>query len=203
MEERYRSLKEPAEGIYREKGSRFLAFGFPVENGEEIKTILSGIRKKYHDARHHCYAYRLGIRKEAYRVNDDGEPSGTAGRPIYGQLVSNNLTNTLVVVVRYFGGTLLGTGGLINAYRQATADMLSRAIVIERQVEARLQISFPYEALNSVMRIMKEEELLPLDPHYNTICSMYVMVQEKLLKATITRLLGIPGLVIDSLKNED
>ena len=125
MDDSYKTLENPAEGIYREKGSRFLAFGYPVHNEEEIKIRVAALRKKYHDARHHCYAYRLGPAGETYRVNDDGEPSGTAGKPIYGQLLSNNLTNVLVVVVRYFGGTLLGTGGLITAYRSATSDMLA------------------------------------------------------------------------------
>ncbi len=126
MDDSYKTLESPAEGTYREKGSRFLAFGFPVQNEEEIRNILASLRKKYHDARHHCYAYRLGTTGEAYRVNDDGEPSGTAGKPILGQLLSNNLTHVLVVVVRYFGGTLLGTGGLITAYRSATADMICK-----------------------------------------------------------------------------
>ena len=113
--------------MFRDRNSRFLAFGFPVETMAEINDIIAGIRKKYHDARHHCYAYRLGHAKEIFRMNDDGEPSGTAGKPIYGQLLSYDLTNILVIVVRYFGGTLLGTSGLINAYRSATVDMLSKA----------------------------------------------------------------------------
>jgi uncharacterized YigZ family protein len=199
MEDSYRTIEKPAEGDYREKGSRFLAFGFPVENEEEIGIILTGIRKKYHDARHHCYAYRLGSRKDIFRVNDDGEPSGTAGKPIYGQLLSNDLTNVLVVVVRYFGGTLLGTGGLIVAYRSATANMLSHANLVTRHVEVKLNLSFPYEVLNNVMKILKDEALVPENPDYSTRCSMFVKVREGSLKSLVDRFQSIPGLHVESL----
>jgi uncharacterized YigZ family protein len=199
MEDAYRTIEKPAEGDYREKGSRFLAFGYPVENEEEVRAVLTGIRKKYHDARHHCYAYRLGIRKDTFRVNDDGEPSGTAGKPIYGQLLSNDLTNVLAVVVRYFGGTLLGTGGLIIAYRSATANMLSHAVVVTRHVEVRLNISFPYGVLNNVMKILKDEALVPGNPDYSTRCSMFLRVREGNLKKLADRLQAIPGLYVESL----
>jgi uncharacterized YigZ family protein len=199
MEDSYRTIEKPAEGEYREKGSRFLAFGFPVENEEEVRVFLSGIRKKYHDARHHCYAYRLGSRKDIYRVNDDGEPSGTAGKPIYGQLLSNDLTNVLVVVVRYFGGTLLGTGGLINAYRSSVANMLSLAVIVTRHVEVKLNISFPYGVLNNVMKILKDESLVPGNPDYSTCCSMFLKVREGNLKRLVDRLQTVPGLHVGSL----
>ena len=203
MDDSYRTLENQAEGVYREKGSRFLAFGFPVKHENEIRDILTGIRKKYHDARHHCFAYRLGYRKETYRVYDDGEPSGTAGRPIYGQLVSHGLTNTLVVVVRYFGGTLLGKGGLMNAYRSAAMDMLSRSTIITRFVQVKLKMCFPYDVLNTVMKILKDEALIPGSPVYEASCSMYVMVREKSMNRLIDRLRTIPGLRYDSLQIED
>jgi uncharacterized YigZ family protein len=203
MEDSYKTLEGPAEGTYREKGSRFLAFGFPVQNEEEIRNIVAGLRKKYHDARHHCYAYRLGPEGETYRVNDDGEPSGTAGKPIHGQLLSNNLTHVLVVVVRYFGGTLLGTGGLITAYRSATADMLSHAKFIVRLVEVKVRFCFPYDMLNSVMKILKEESLSPGEAEYNTMCTILVKVRASLLDRLTGRMKLITGLQCESLKMDD
>ncbi len=193
----YRSLERTAEGIFRDRNSRFLAFGFPVSTSEEISSILEGIRKKYHDARHHCYAYRLGIAKDIYRMNDDGEPSGTAGKPIYGQLVSYDLTDTLVVVVRYFGGTLLGTGGLIHAYRSATDSMLSQASIIDKFVEDHYQISFPYERLNAVMRILKDENVIPLHPEYAADCTMHLTIRKSLSEKVAARLSVIPELLLN------
>ena len=193
----YRTLEVPAEGIFRDRNSRFLAFGFPVSTSEEISSIVEGIRKKYHDARHHCYAYRLGIAKDIYRMNDDGEPSGTAGKPIYAQLVSHDLTDTLVVVVRYFGGTLLGTGGLINAYRSATESMLSRATIIDKFVEDHFQIGFPYERLNAVMRILKDENVIPLHPEYASYCSMHLTIRKSLSEKVAARLSVIPELLLN------
>jgi uncharacterized YigZ family protein len=203
MDDSYRTLEKQAEGGYREKGSRFIAYGFPVMQESEIKIILGGIRKKYHDASHHCYAYRLGHRNEVYRVNDDGEPSGTAGKPIYGQITSNNLTNILIIVIRYFGGNLLGTRGLIHAYRSAVSDMLSRASVVTRMVEVRLRIIFPYEMLNPVMKILKDEALVPETPVYEATCSMVLMVREKKQNKLVDRLRAIPGLTCESLPIDD
>ena len=198
MDDTYRSLEKPAEGIFRDRNSRFLAFGYPVETLEEVNLIMEGIRKKYHDARHHCYAYRIGFPDEAHRMNDDGEPSGTAGKPIYGQLLSYDLTNALAVVVRYFGGTLLGTSGLINAYRSATEDMLSHAKIIDKYLEDHFHIRFPYEKLNAVMKILKEEQIIPLLPEYSTACSMHIHVRKSLSGRLSARLSVIPGLIIKS-----
>ncbi len=203
MDDSYKTLESPAEGIYREKGSRFIAFGFPVQNEEEIRNILAGLRKKYHDARHHCYAYRLGSIGETYRVNDDGEPSGTAGKPIYGQMLSKNLTQVLVVVVRYFGGTLLGTGGLITAYRSATADMISHAKVIVRLIEVKVRLLFPYEMLNTVMKILKEESLSPGESDFNTICTLVVKVRASSLDKFTGRVKMVAGLQYECLKMDD
>jgi len=203
MDDSYKTLEGPAEGTYRDKGSRFLAFGFPVKNEEEIRSILASLRKKYHDARHHCYAYRMGPAGENYRINDDGEPSGTAGKPIHGQLLSNNLTQVLVVVVRYFGGTLLGTGGLINAYRSATADMILHSRIILRLVEVKMRLIFPYDMLNTVMKILKEESLSPVDAEYNTTCSLVVYVRASAADKLSGRIKMITGLHIDTLKMDD
>ncbi len=203
MEDSYRTLEKPAEGIFRDRNSRFLAFGYPVRNTAEINDILSGIKKKYHDARHHCYAYRLGLNNENLRMNDDGEPSGTAGKPIYGQLLAQDLTDTLVIVVRYFGGTLLGTSGLINAYRSATADMISNAVIVSRFVEDRFKLAFPYENLNTVMKILKEENLVPEEPVYDSQCALTVAVRRSLSDRVSGRLKVISGMNIESLQLSD
>ncbi len=153
----YKTIKSVSRGSYKEKGSRFIAFAFPVTNLEEIRLTVEGIRKEYHDARHHCYAYMLGQERLIWRTNDDGEPSGTAGRPILGQINSAELTNVLIVVIRYFGGTLLGVSGLIKAYRTAAADSLKNADIIERTLNDYYELVFPYTALNDIMKILKEE----------------------------------------------
>jgi uncharacterized YigZ family protein len=196
-DDNYRSLEKPAEGIFRDRNSRFLAFGFPVISVEEVNEILAGIRKKYHDARHHCYAYRLGHDKDIFRINDDGEPSGTAGKPIYGQLQSHDLTDTLVVVVRYFGGTLLGTSGLINAYRSATADMLSKATIVQKFKEDHFHLSFPYDKLNAVMKILKEQNVVPILPDIGITCSMDIKVRKSLSDRLKADLAPIPGLTME------
>lgn len=154
--ERYITISRQAEGLYKDKGSRFLAFAEPVSTAEEAKTKIESYRRKYHDARHVCFAYVVGAERTDFRSSDDGEPSGTAGKPILGQLNARSLTNTLVVVVRYFGGILLGTGGLVVAYRSAAADALDNAGIEERDVTIRKTLVFPYEQTNSVMRILKD-----------------------------------------------
>ena len=153
----YKTIEKEASGLFKDRGSRFIALAIPVSGQEEIKTRLEELRKEYHDARHHCYAWVLTPDRQAWRVNDDGEPSGTAGKPILGQINSRELTNIIVVVIRYFGGTLLGVSGLINAYRSAAADALDNAEIVERHLTETWLITFPYEAMNDVMRVLKEE----------------------------------------------
>jgi uncharacterized YigZ family protein len=153
----YKTIADKAEGIYKDKGSKFLAFGFPVSSVDNIKEILDEIKKKHHGAKHHCYAYRIG--ENTFRMNDDGEPSHTAGKPIYNQILSGNLTNILIVVVRYFGGILLGTGGLTNAYKSATINMLENANIISMTLCRYYKISFKYSVIDKVFRIIKEEKL--------------------------------------------
>lgn len=174
MEDTYRTLAAPAEGLYKDKGSKFLAFAYPVSSEAEVKTHIDRIKKEYFDARHHCYAYALGPKGENFRANDDGEPSGTAGRPIHGQILSAGLTNVLVVVVRYFGGILLGTSGLIVAYKEATKDALSQAKVKECTVDQRYKIEFDYLSMNSVMKILKDFSLVPQNQQYDLTCSLEV-----------------------------
>jgi uncharacterized YigZ family protein len=159
FEDTYFTIQEPSEGIFKDKASKFNAFAFPVTTEEEIKNYLSQLRKQHHSANHHCYAFRLGADKLASRSNDDGEPSNTAGKPILGQIQSKDLTNILIVVVRYFGGTLLGVSGLINAYRQAAAEVISNSVIIEKTVKDLYELKFDYLQMNDVMRIIKEENL--------------------------------------------
>lgn len=178
FDDTYRTIKGTAEGLYKEKGSKFLAFAFPVRTVEEVKSHLDKLRKDYFDARHHCYAYILGATKEAWRANDDGEPSGTGGRPIYGQLLSADLTDTLVVVVRYFGGILLGASGLANAYKVAARDAIEHAEIIEKTIDIRYRLHFEYALMNDVMRIIKEFGLTPQNQDFNLDCRLDVEVRQ-------------------------
>lgn len=171
-EDTYKTISQPAEGIYTEKRSKFLAFAHPVRTLDEIKDIVKDYQKKYYDARHVCYAYMLGPERTDFRANDNGEPSGTAGKPILGQINSNMLTDILVIVVRYFGGIKLGTSGLIQAYKQATIEALSVADVIEKTVDADISFTFEYPFMNDVMRIVKEEEPQIVTQGYDTDCTM-------------------------------
>jgi Uncharacterized conserved protein len=173
----YKSISTLSAGIYKDSGSKFLSFAYPVEDEEEIKAIINSVKKDYFDATHHCYAYRLGLKGEPWRMNDDGEPSSTAGRPIYGQLLSYNLSDILVVVVRYFGGTKLGVPGLIKAYKTATADALSKASIIDKVVKEQMKISFDYENMNTVMRILKDFSIVPYNQEYDNSCLITVDVR--------------------------
>jgi uncharacterized YigZ family protein len=180
FDDTYRTISGPAEGLYKEKGSKFLAFAYPVHSQEEVKAHLEQLRKDYFDARHHCYAYILGPRKDAFRANDDGEPSGTGGRPIHGQLLSADLTDTLVVVVRYFGGILLGASGLANAYKTAARDAIDHAVIVEKTIDYRYRLGFKYETMNDVMRILKEDDLKPENQQYDMDCSLEVSIRQSL-----------------------
>ena len=168
----YLTIEAPAEGIFKDKGSKFLAFAYPVSTEDEVKFYLEVLRKDHHSARHHCWAYRLGKDGELWRANDDGEPSNSAGKPILGQLQSKCLSNVAVIVVRYFGGTLLGVSGLIQAYKEATADALANAKIIEVQVEAEHTVTFPFEAMNEVMKILKDKSAKIISQTYENACSI-------------------------------
>lgn len=178
LNDTYKTIKAPCEGIYKEKGSKFLAFAFPVTSETEIKNHVDSIKKEYYDARHHCYAYILGPDKATYRANDDGEPSGTAGRPIHGQLLSKDITNTLVIVVRYFGGIKLGVSGLINAYKTATKDALDNAEVVEKTVNEIYRVEFEYPLMNDVMRLLKDEGLEQFNQMFEMNCSLDFAVRK-------------------------
>ena len=168
--ETYLTISQQGEGLYKEKGSKFIAYAIPVQTVEEIKEIVKEYQKQYYDARHVCYAYMLGADREEFRANDDGEPSGTAGRPILGQINSRNLTNVLVIVIRYFGGILLGTGGLIVAYKQAAAEALDAAGQVEKIVEMTHEVYFEYQHMNDIMRIIKEEAATIINNQFHQTC---------------------------------
>jgi uncharacterized YigZ family protein len=187
----YLTISAPAEGIYKEKGSKFLAFAYPVVSEEEVKNILTGLRKEYFDARHHCYAYQLGTGGQQYRANDDGEPNHSAGDPILGQIRSAGLTNILVVVVRYFGGIKLGVSGLINAYRTAAAEAIKAADTVEKVETATLEVLFDYEQMNTIMSLMKEYKLEMLAQDFNISCRLTLSVRKNLQELVITKLAGI------------
>lgn len=188
MEDTFLTIASPSEGIYREKGSKFLAFACPVSDEQQIREKTDALHKKYFDARHHCYAWRLGADGTHYRANDDGEPSGSAGKPILGQIVSAGLTNTLVVVVRYFGGILLGTGGLAQAYKRAAADALAHATVISGMLMETCHFSFDYADMNQILRIVKDMALECSEQEFHLRCSMKVRVRKSLADAMKQRL---------------
>ena len=165
-------MQAEAEGLFKEKGSKFYAFAFPVENEEDVKSKLEALRKKYFDARHHCYAYRLGMRGEKVRANDDGEPNHSAGDPILGQLRSRDLTNTLVVVVRYFGGIKLGVGGLIAAYRAAAEDALNHAKSVEREITTTVTLEFDYGATPDVMKMVNDFSMRIVSQSFDSHCKI-------------------------------
>ncbi len=179
MNDTYLTIKGPSEGLFKDKGSRFLAFAFPVSTEGGIKERLDELRRKYHDARHHCYAWRLGSEMDRFRINDDGEPAGTAGNPILGQIRSRQLTHILVVVVRYFGGTLLGTGGLINAYRNAAAEALENARIVKMKVFRRWKLEFGYPEMNQVMKVIKEREMVMEEQQFDLRCLVTVALWRK------------------------
>ncbi len=197
MEDKYLTINAPSEGLYKEKGSKFIAFAIPVSNVEQIKEILEEKRKEHHDARHVCYAYILGVDKADYRSNDDGEPSGTAGRPILGSLLSAGVTNVLIAVVRYFGGTKLGTSGLINAYKVASADALENAEIIEKTVDEEIHISFDYLVMNDVMKIIKDVAPQVLSQQFDNNCNMVLSIRKGDAPNLTERLKKVESLIIE------
>ena len=184
----YRTIRTLAEGNYSEKRSKFLAFAMPVSSVEEVKQLVAEYQKKYYDARHVCYAYMLGAERLEFRANDNGEPSGTAGKPILGQINSNELTNILIVVVRYFGGIKLGTSGLIVAYKAAAAEAIAAAEVIEKTVDEDITFFFEYPFMNDVMRVVKDLEPQIVAQGYDTDCSMTLRIRRDLMPQLKARL---------------
>ena len=195
----YKTIITSYEGIYKEKGSKFLAFAIPINSADEVKEIVKSYRKEYYDARHVCYSYMLGNDRKYFRVNDDGEPSGTAGRPILGQINSRELTNILIIVVRYFGGILLGTGGLAIAYKEAASDALNHAEIIEKTVDFSISINFDYLQINDVMRVIKDTNTLIISRTFNNRCVMQLTIRKLDLDVLLKKLEKINNLSIENL----
>lgn len=188
MNDSFKTIGRGGEGYYSEKRSKFLAFAHHVETIDEVKEIVAGYRKKYFDARHVCYAYMLGADRSVFRANDDGEPSSTAGKPILGQINSNMLSEVLVVVVRYYGGVNLGTGGLIVAYREAAADAIANSEIVDKLVEERVDFEFPYVMMNQVMRVVKETQARIVLQNYDNTCSITLSIRLSLAAQLRSRL---------------
>ncbi|MGC8864736.1 MAG: IMPACT family protein [Bacteroidales bacterium] len=193
------TLASTSEAVYKVKASKFLAFAWSVESENEIKGLLQNLKLKFPDADHHCFAWRLGPGKDKYRYYDDGEPSGTAGRPIFGQILSRNLTNVLVVVVRYFGGTKLGTAGLIDAYKTAAAMALDAAPLVNRSLKFRVKLRFSYQLTSRVMRLVKEWNAEVVSTSYDQVCEMIISLDVTLRSRVMESLRETYGLEVDEL----
>ncbi|MFV0404977.1 MAG: IMPACT family protein [Bacteroides graminisolvens] len=191
VQDTYKTIADVSEGLYTEKRSKFIAVALPVKTVEEIKEHLEVYQKKYYDARHVCYAYMLGHEQKDFRANDNGEPSGTAGKPILGQINSNELTDILVIVVRYFGGIKLGTSGLIVAYKAAAAEAIAAATILEKTVDDEVTVLFEYPFMNDVMRIVKEEEPEIIDQLYDMDCRMTLRIRRSCMPRLRERLLKV------------
>lgn len=200
--DKYKTILKPSQGIFRDKGSKFLAFAHPITNDSQGKELVAHYKREYFDARHHCYAYMLGQSRHIYRANDDGEPSGTAGKPILGQINSHELTNIIIIVVRYFGGTLLGTSGLINAYKLASADAIVNAQIVERYQHCHYNLSFDYLLMNDVMKLVKDNNLNLLSQQFDMLCNIEVSFRLSKSKEILERMEKINDLTIKYLKTE-
>ena len=196
LKDTYKSIAEVSEGLFRDNGSRFIARAYPVESESEVKEIVSALRKEYFDARHHCYAYRIGLEGAIWRASDDGEPSGSAGRPILGQIDSAGLSDVLVVVIRYFGGIKLGIPGLIRAYKTSTADALAAARVVEKVAGRWYTLHFPYDSLPAAMKVVKDLGLPQRGQSFLEDCSLEVRVRRSLEADFLERIEKI-GILVD------
>ncbi len=197
-EDTYKTIQKRTEGIYKDRGSKFIAIVLPVDTEKQVKNELEKVKKEYHDARHHCYAYRLGWDYSAYRINDDGEPSGSAGKPIFGQIRSFELTNVLIVVVRYFGGTKLGVRGLIDAYKGAAQAALNKNKVIKQVVNEKLHIHFGYPRMGAVMQIIKEEQLMQISTRFEIECDLEIAVRRTKSEEISEKFRKIEGVTVSS-----
>jgi uncharacterized YigZ family protein len=190
----YFTIRKRSHGIFKDKGSRFLSFAYPLSDPGKVKPLLDELRREHHEAKHHCYAYMIGYERNLWRANDDGEPSGTAGKPILGQINSFDLTNVLIVVIRYFGGTLLGVSGLINAYRSAAGMAIKNAGIIKCYVQELYEITFPYKSMNDVMKVLKEDNVGQSDQKFDLECSIIINFRSSADERILERLERIVGL---------
>ena len=197
VEDTYKTILSRSESIYTEKRSKFIAIALPVRTLSEVKDYLEEYQKKYYDARHVCYAYMLGAERKEFRANDNGEPSGTAGKPILGQINSKELTDVLVIVVRYFGGTKLGVPGLIAAYRESAAEAIAAAEIVELTVDRTVRVDFPYVAMNAIMRVVKEQQPRIEEQTFDNLCTMRLAIRESRAAGLIEKLRKAGGSVRD------
>lgn len=197
LKDSYQTITEAKVCAMRERSSKFLSFAYPVTNEEQIREHLEALYKEYYDATHHCYAWRLGPHGETFRANDDGEPSGTAGKPILGQLLSHDVTDCLIVVVRYFGGTKLGVSGLIQAYKEAAADVLAECEIVEKTVDTVVRVHFSYVVMNDVMRIVKDESPRIVEQIFDNLCSMTLAIRRSKADMLIGKLDKVSGATIE------
>lgn len=195
----YNTIAAPAEGLYKDRGSKFIAYAYPFAKEDQLKALIAEVKETHPKARHHCWAYRLSPDRSVFRVNDDGEPSGSAGRPILNVLLSADVTNVLVVVVRYFGGTLLGVPGLINAYKQATVHALNAAEIIQKTVDLVYRLQFDYLQMNDIMRIIKEENIPVLEQQFDLRCKLEVAIREGCTERILNRFQAISDVETDHL----
>lgn len=196
----YRTIAQPTTAIFKDKGSKFLAYSYPISTEEEAKERIQALKKEHFSARHHCYAWKVGAGGEHFRANDDGEPSGTAGRPILGQILSFDVTNVLIVVVRYFGGTLLGTSGLINAYKTSSSLALQEASIVEEIVKKQFLLKFEYPLQNQVMKIIKDDQLDILKSNYTGDCELLIAVRLNSISSSVKKIEKIEGVTIKEIE---
>jgi len=189
--DKYLTIKSHAEGFFKDKNSKFISHIYPVNSEEEIKDIRKSLRKTYHDARHHCFAWKLGIDNNNYRVNDDGEPNNSAGQPIFGQILSSNITNVLIVVIRYFGGTKLGIPGLINAYRTAAAYAIENSKIIEKFVSDIYSVEFKYEEMNHIMKLIKDYNRNIIEQNFDLTCEIKIEIRQSIVEKILSKLNSI------------
>lgn len=200
MSDEYKTIEQEFTGYFKDKGSKFYAYAYPLKNEDEVKDIITVLKKEHHSARHHCYAWRLGTEKIRTRANDDGEPSSTAGKPILGQLQSYGVTNVLVVVVRYFGGTLLGVSGLINAYKTATTEVLNNAEIVEKLIETTFELSFEYPLLNQVMHTLKNDGYEIISTDFQESCKLQFSVRKSSANKAFETFDSIYGVNIEKIE---
>ncbi len=200
LSDAYLTVEGAAEAIYKERSSKFLAYAYHVRTEEQIREHLDSLHKQYYDATHHCYAWRLGPHGEQFRANDDGEPSGTAGKPILGQLLSHGLTDILIVVVRYFGGTKLGVSGLIQAYKESAQAVIEECNIVEKTVDVRIRVEFSYITMNDIMRIIKDESPRIESQKFDNLCSMVLLMRQSRADSLVGKLNKVSGATVEILE---
>ncbi|MFI3328722.1 MAG: YigZ family protein [Rikenellaceae bacterium] len=200
VEDSFLTITDAVEVIYKLKSSKFLSYAYPISSEEEVAPLLDVLCKKYYDATHHCYAWRIGAKGEKFRANDDGEPSSTAGKPILGQMLSRQVTNCLVVVVRYFGGTKLGVSGLIEAYGDSAGEVLDAANIVERTVDVVLNVAFSYISMNGVMKAIKEMQPRITKQEFDNLCTMQLVIRVSESQMLIAKLEGVEGVTVEILE---